>query len=285
MRFLLKLALAAAFLVCSSLAAPASPQGEVYMQPDGTPVILFLKGDPHYNWMTDDNDFTVIRDYQNRWVYAKKMGGVLVSSGVAVGHKDPKTLGIVPNLKTDPDKRPVDLLLPSNENNRRRELRRGPLCSGATSSNPCTIRHLVVLVKFADHTSRNLPDPREYELLFNHQGMVDNDETLRYGSVNDLFGVNSNQALRVETVVSPVWLQSRYTEEYAVSTNFGKNLVETRAVWLDALSQLEQTGFDFSTMDSNGDGYVDSMAFVHSGVAAELPGLDCKCMMKGMLSF
>ena len=28
-------------------------------------------------------------------------------------------------------------------------------------------------------------------------------------------------------------------------------------------------------MDQNNDNYVDSIAFVHSGVAAEIPGLDC----------
>lgn len=123
--------------------------------------------------------------------------------------------------------------------------------------------------------TRDLPDPGDYNLLFNHNGRVDNHDTLMFGSVRDYFEENSNGKLRVETHVTP-WIQSRYTEAFAVSTNHGKNLPDTQLVWKDALDQLENMGFDFGSMDGNGDGFVDSMSFVHSGVAAELPGLDCK---------
>jgi hypothetical protein len=232
MRLLFELALAAALLLRTCLCAPARPQGEVYQQPDGTPVALFLKGDSEYSWMTDYDDFTVIRDHKKRYVYAKKMDGVLVSTGVVAGEGSPTKLGLVPNLKTDPDKRPVDGLVESDDRReRRRELRRSPpvdLCaSEASASNPCVIKHLVVLVKFADHASRELPDPSQYRRLFNHKGRIDNDETLQFGSVADLFDVNSNGTLKVETTVSP-WIQSRHTEAFAVSTNFGKNLESTR---------------------------------------------------------
>jgi len=220
----------AALVLFSVSAAPASPQGEVYVQPDGTAVILFLKGDVHYSWMTDYDDYTVIKDDQNRYVYAMKIDGELVSSGVEAGRGDPTKLGVEPNLKTDPDKRPVDEL-DSEQDNRRRELLRNPpqqLCSHkATSSKPCKIRHLVVLVKFADHARRRLPDHKEYELLFNHNGRVEGNETLKFGSVADLFDVNSNGALRIETHVTP-WIQSIFTEDYFVSTNYGKNLPESR---------------------------------------------------------
>lgn len=99
--------------------------------------------------------------------------------------------------------------------------------------------------------------------------------TLLFGSIRDYFKENSNGKLRIESHVTP-WLQSRHTEAFAVSTNFGKNLLDTRLVWKEALDQLESMGFDFASMDQNGDGFIDSMSFVHSGIAAELPGLDCK---------
>lgn len=54
--------------------------------------------------------------------------------------------------------------------------------------------------------------------------------------------------------------------------------IHSFVVLQEVLGKLEDLhGFDFSSMDSNNDGYVDSVAFVHSGMAAELPGLDCKC--------
>lgn len=232
MRLLFAFAFVAALLVRTCTGAPARPQGEVYLQPDGTPVILFLKGDMHYSWMTDYDDYTVIKDYKNRWVYARKMDGELVSSGVVAGEGSPTKLGLEPNLKTDPDKRPVDELLGENDNAReRRALGLSPakdLCSyQATASRPCVMKHLVVLVKFSDHRSRSLPDPSQYDLLFNHKGPVENNETLQFGSVADVFQVNSQGALKIETTVSP-WIQSHHSEAFAVSENNGKNLANTR---------------------------------------------------------
>lgn len=282
MRWLIQLVVVASFFEnfkCS--AAPARRQGEVYVQPDGAPVALFLKGDMHYSWMTDYDDFTVIKDDTSRWVYAKKVNGTLVSSGVEAGQGNPTELGLVPNLQTDPEIRPVDDLDRIIGDRRdRRELRRlntqsDPCSSSASASNPCVVKHLVVLVQFKDHRNRALPDPSEYEKLFNHDGIVVNDSTLQFGSVRNYFEENSNGKLRIEAHVTP-WIQSAHTEAFAVSTNFGKNLLDTRLVWKEALEQLESTGFDFGSMDQNGDGFVDSISFVHSGVAAELPGLDCE---------
>lgn len=148
-----------ALIVCRGSAAPARRQGEVYTQPDGTPVALFLKGDMHYSWMTDFDDYTVIKDHMGRWVYVKKVDGVLVSSKVEAGQGDPTKLGIVQNLQTDPEFRPVDEITRIHGERRGRKLqRRNPpadLCSSSdTSANPCVVKHLVVLVQFKDHRNR-----------------------------------------------------------------------------------------------------------------------------------
>lgn len=278
MRWLIQLLAVALFLESfKSSAAPARRQGEVYQQPDGTPVALFLKGDMHYSWMTDYDDFTVIKDDTNRWVYAEKVNGELVPTDVEAGQGNPTDMGLDRNLQTDPELRPVDELgrIIGDRRDRRELNSQSDFCSpSASASNPCVMKHLVVLVQFKDHRNRIMPDPSEYEKLFNHNGIVGNDSTLQFGSVRDYFKENSNGKLRIEAHVTP-WIQSPHTEAFAVSTNFGKNLAETRLVWKDALEQLESTGFNFGSMDKNGDGFVDSISFVHSGVAAELPGLDC----------
>ena len=89
MVYLLLRLMVAAFLAFCSSAAPARPQGEMYHQPDGTPVFLLLKGDPCYSWLTDYEDYNVIKDHHGHWVYAKKVDGELVSTDVAVGYGSP----------------------------------------------------------------------------------------------------------------------------------------------------------------------------------------------------
>jgi hypothetical protein len=175
----------------------------VYVQPDGTPLALFLKGDMHYSWMTDYDDFTVIKDDTHRWVYTKNVNGVLVSSGVEAGEGNPTKMGLLPSLQTDPEFEPVDQIGRFIGDRRDQgELRRlnsqSDLCSSSSSaSNPCVMKHLVVLVQFEDHRNRILPDPREYERLFNHDGIVGNDSTLQFGSVRDYFEENSNGKRRI----------------------------------------------------------------------------------------
>lgn len=141
--------------------APASPNGRIYKQPDGSETpMLFLKGDQHYAWMADGNtgkDYTVLKDKGGWWVYAKKEDGELVSSGVRVGKGNPKKLGIEPELKTDLDRRPVNNLLQHDDGTSKdhRELINVPdsaLCNyEGTTNNPCRLRGLVVLIRFADH--------------------------------------------------------------------------------------------------------------------------------------
>lgn len=162
MRALLRF-VAIALFVAAGYAAPASPHGRLYYQPDGseTPE-LFLKGNQHYSWMTDGKGYSVMQDEGGWFVYAKKVDGELVSSNARVGYANPKKLGLVPGLKTDHDKRPIDHLLTEDGVAKdHRELVAVPtssLCAAeATKDEPCRLKGLVLLVQFSDHASRVLP--------------------------------------------------------------------------------------------------------------------------------
>lgn len=148
-----------ALTLSAAWAAPASPHGRAYRQPDGseTPQ-LWLKGNQHYSWMVDRNDYTVMKDSNGWWVYAQKEDGDLVPSRFRVGFTNPKKLGLTPHLKTDPKKRPIDNLLQHDDGALKdhRELLKVPtsaLCNfNGTKDSPCRLKGLVMLIQFSDHS-------------------------------------------------------------------------------------------------------------------------------------
>jgi len=260
-RIALRLAVIALVSAFAS-AVSAVNQGSMYLQPDGLPVFICLHGDALYSWTTDDEGYTVLRDAFGWWQYAKSEDGELRETGIRVGQGLPYKYGLTKNLKVAPSKRPINELQqrrgPSRE---RRELLNTPttaLCSyQATASNPCKRKNLIVLVKFADHSSRVLPQPEEYEDLFNANNTLQ--------SVSQVFKHNSYGSFILDTHVTP-WIQSSRTEAFAVSTSMGRNLAATRLTWREAMQVLEASGLvDFSQFDADGDGCFDSLGMVHSG--------------------
>ncbi len=234
-------------------AAPSSSHGSRYDQPDGTKTPkLFLHGDEHYSWQTDKKGYTVIRNEQEWYVYARKINGELVSSGIRVGYGNPKKLGLAKNLKTDRDKRSENGIIQMNQNKRdHRELLNIPstaICSFEGSKDqPCRLRGLIVLIKFSDHRGKRLPDPEEYDILFNTIG--GSNQTAPTGSVRDVFSQNSYGSFVLESIVYPEWIEVPRTEQITVAGNYGLNLADTRKTWRMALEIVQSKGFDFRQVD------------------------------------
>jgi hypothetical protein len=226
--------------------APANPEPAVYQDPDGlaTPA-LFLQGDEHFSCLTDEEGFTVVKDREGFYVYADKGNdGRLKASARRVGFTNPNSLNLKKNLKPDKDKLPDDALK-SNEKPSKKayELwkqssprkaenttglapvdRKGqrqlwfepiaPLCDyTGTPSSPCFVKHLVVLVQFADHAERELPPRSSYETLFNDE----NSESIRH-----YFKANSHGSLILNTHVTDL-VQVSKTEEYTVANEYNEN--------------------------------------------------------------
>jgi len=90
-------------------AMPANPEPLNYEQPDGSETpLIYLRGDARHNWMEDSKGYTVLEDTDGWYVYAKKEGGRLVSSGARVGFVNPKKMGLLPNLMDDHHKDPTE---------------------------------------------------------------------------------------------------------------------------------------------------------------------------------
>ena len=74
-------------------------------QPNGKVLNLFASGDEYYNWLHDQDNFTIIQNHQSGyWEYAKKIGDELFPSGFVAGSVDPFTTGLQPGLNISAEK-------------------------------------------------------------------------------------------------------------------------------------------------------------------------------------
>lgn len=205
-------------------------------------------------------------------VYAKKVAGKMVSTGVRVGHRNPKKLGLT-HFETDDQKQWLTSKLSEKDKGRRHLQANEAMCNSLGSKDsPCKRKGIVVLVRFADHANRVLPPSSSYDVLFNNNGP--DPATSPTGSVFDIFRINSYGAYVYENHITD-WILVSQTEKYAAAGNMGLGTDQVMETWKEALSNVDAQGFNFADFDEDGTGMVDAVVFIHSGAGAEKGGLDC----------
>lgn len=242
----------------SAMANQANPNPILERQPDGTMIEIRVKGDEHFNWNEDKDGYTILR--HNGWYkYAtKESNGRLKASPHVVGQANPKALGLQKRLK--PSKavqaQSSKKIASANADAPQRVTPVG------------AVNNLVVMIRFADHAGRNLPSVAQVDTLFNAIG---GDPVIApTGSIRDLYLENSYGQFQLNSSVY-AWITLSETEAYYANGQSGD-----QTLWeglREALTQLDQT-VDFSNFDSDGDGNIDAIAFLHSGYGAEWGGTD-----------
>jgi hypothetical protein len=258
------------FVLASSsiFAMPAAPFPFSETQPDGAEITLHIRGDEHYNWMEDTNGYTVVRN-QGWFEYAERGPmGRLNPNGVIVGRGNPQALGLQKHV------------LPSASIRASTAKRVNGVSTGeGVSAGPQgvapagNIKNLVVMIRFSDHVGRDLPSAADMDILFNAVG---GDATLApTGSIRDVYFENSYGQMALNSTVNPGipgWITVSNTEAYYANGNSGDS-----TLWQalrEALDVLDAAGLDFGDYDTDHDGRIDSIAFIHSGYAAEWGGND-----------
>jgi M6 family metalloprotease-like protein len=138
--------------------------------------------------------------------------------------------------------------------------------------NPTTgsLKNLVVLVQWSDHTDRILPSPEEFSILLNHKGPH---PLCPSGSVRDFYLENSYGKLDLESVVTP-WVVVDNTEAYYSNGESGRHKIIWDALRY-ALQYLDDNDLvDFDYFDQDNNGRIDAITFIHSGYGAEFGGTD-----------
>ena len=137
-----------------------------------------------------------------------------------------------------------------------------------------TVKNLVVLILFSDHApgganERPLPSQGDFDTLFNTVG---GHATLApTGSLKDVYTENSYGTMTLESTVA-LWVTVPQTESWYANGNSGLG-TRVRTLIRDALDAVDSQ-IDFSQFDTDADGRIDSIAFIHSGYGAEWGGTD-----------
>jgi hypothetical protein len=195
-------------------AVTASPFPFSAEQADGAQIALTVNGDEWNHWLQDTDGYTVVETQQNgrrRYVYAGGVDstGALVESSLDVGKGRPEQLGVPKGLRGKQRSHPHDMD-GHPKNNRRRRQHEGTHMRRQVQSTG-TFKNLVVMVRFADHVNRTLPDTASLATLFNNVGTHPLCPT---GSVRDVWLKNSYGRLTIDSVLTG-WLTVPQTEAYS----------------------------------------------------------------------
>jgi len=238
----------------AAIAVPACPVGAEVLQPDGTSITVFLRGDEYVHWNESEDGYLITKnETSNEWVYMAEEAGLPVASRHVVGEADPVAVGA---------SRPNKVKLSAAAARSRTERFESELLPAFTSQTG-TMYNLVVLVNFSDLAVAY--SRQSYDDLFNQVGYAADGAA---GSVKDYYHEISYNSLTVQsTVVEAVTLDNGYAY-YGANDVFG-NDIRPREMVQEALAKLETRGFDFSALDGDGDGWIDGLTIIHAGGGEE----------------
>ena len=217
------------------IAAPAQPGKTVYVQPDGTELVLELKGDEYYH-------------------YAVNEQGQVMEKG-ADGFYRPQ--GSIDHQTFLQRRRAAKM---------RREQARPNRVGGYTPAS----RGIVVIVQFSDVSCLASTTSESMNEMCNGENYTFDGA---YGSARKYFREQSGGMYEpVFDVYGPITL-SHNRAYYGANDENGYDMRPDEAV-LEACQYADQhMGADFSQYDSDGDGYVDFVYMIYAGNGENISGM------------
>ncbi|MCP4574091.1 MAG: M6 family metalloprotease domain-containing protein [bacterium] len=258
------LTLALVFLIPAgqAQAAPVKAQACTIHQPDGSAHEVLIWGDEFHRVLETPEGFTVVHDpASGRYCYATldATGRNLVSTGVALGETVPATVAATPHLRAHEDV--------VRENVR---LARTTILSSTDKVDgwpypPChgPMENICLLVDFPNRFA-NIP-AAEMDAFLNTPGYTGYGNN---GSVHDYWFEVTNGLMDLTFEVPDAYYRAVYHK--AVYDNPAVPFrTRARQLVTEALDDLDAQGFDFSSIDCNGDGLIDGVTLLYAGPATD----------------
>ena len=240
------------FSVRSLFAVPAVPWAIEKVQPDGTKISVFLKGDEKVNWMESADGYTLMYDSMRYVVYAQtNMQGNLMPSNIRFGSGAKPNVNIAKGLRYS--KAQTNTLMQIERMTENATIQR------ATTGN---VKVLCVLAAFSNRTFSK--KNTEFDALMNQVGYsVDGAK----GSVKDYYIENSYGLMNLQvTIVGPVTV-SQSASYYGTASDPTQKRWRTFA---NEVVNLADPLVDYSQFATNGQ--VESFHIIFAGYGDESIG-------------
>jgi len=239
-------------------------------QADGTIINAFASGDEFYNWIHDEQGYTLLLDEQGYLAYAILQGEELVASKFRVGQVEPQTVGLQAGINISSAKM-EEIRLSFLEQTEIMEQKAGVKKSASDAEG--TLNNLVVYIRFADQNDFTI-DTSVYLDMFNkneedYNSMFNYFQMVSYGS---LFLTSTAYPIPDDNIViSYVDEHNRnYYEPYHAVNNPEGYVGEQRnarefLLLKNAVEFIEDEVPEGIDLDYNNDGNVDNVCFIVKG--------------------
>ncbi len=261
------------FLSMPSFAAWLNAEPQTIIQPDGTVIECFATGDEFYNWLHDEDGYTIIQDIETgSYTYAILVGDELTSSSLIVGQENPYSMGLSPwtNISSEQMKAKRTAFM-------KNQMPPKPQIQGfkmpGSVKNAGTLNNLTVYIRFSDQ-GEFPQDTMFYWNMFNNI-------TPGYNSMVNYFYDISYEQLTLpswfypttsgSTVISYQDIYERgYFMPYNASTNpngyqSSERTTREHQLLKRAIEYIEDEVSEDIDLDFNNDGYVDNVVFIVKG--------------------
>lgn len=228
-------------------AVPAYPGKIQTEQPDGTVITVNLKGDEHFHWAETTDGYTLLRNSEGFWTFAKQAADGKVAASALRYRGDTREAqanGIRPGLKLT--ERQADGI---------RKAKNSDLQVDESFPSVGNQRLLMVLVNFGD--TQPTFSQSDFDNMMNGEGYAG------IGSFRDYYLEASYGKLDISTTVTR-WVTLPYDKSYYGSEG-AVNIIR------DALTELDSE-INLADFDNDKDGVLDGLAVIHQGAGQEYSG-------------
>ena len=228
-------------------AISAYPDIITIQQPDGTPIETNIKGDEWSSWYETLDGFSITKNDAGVWMYAEGISGRFLIPGHSIVGRQKPPVFIEKHLQPIAESRPVHQ---SNIN--------------LNYSRTDTFKIPVIFFQFPD-LNATYPLSDIYN-VFNQEGYGHPGQPSS-GSFREFYEeISYNQFSPVSSVVGVFTAPHNHDYYGHDGANYGTRVRQLVRAMVDS---AEAAGFDWSQFDNDGDGDVDGVTLIHSGIGAE----------------
>ncbi|NLN74501.1 MAG: M6 family metalloprotease domain-containing protein [Bacteroidales bacterium] len=253
------------FIGANLFAVPAYPELIKFVQPDGSKVNIYLKGDEYVKWGKSEDGYTLMYNDDGFFVFAQynQNGDMVPSEHIAknIGERDVPTNLFLRNL-------PKDIFYSDDQMNILMQIRSMRSAENAMQqSYPTTGNRklLCILIGFTDKSFTKTQ--AEFNNLFNQVGYSTGGAT---GSVKDYYLENSYGQFNLTVDVAGPYTASNTMAYYGGNDGSGNDLRPRELVREAVL--LADPYVNYADYDNDNDGYVDGIYVIYAGYGEEAGG-------------